>query len=161
VGRGVLISSLAPGEVRALTGERPDAPANEAAELLAYVYFYDQRGGGVETAFKGDKYGLGITQRNKKRFEAQQMRVQLNTLAHNVLVWGQDWLAPVAPRVSRLGIQRLVRDVFGVSGTVEWARSGRVERITLNPADRLAHGLRIALQNLVGAEHVAVTLGET
>jgi hypothetical protein len=44
------------------------------------------RGGGVETAFKDDKQGLGITKRNKKRFEAQQMVMLLNLLAHNVLM---------------------------------------------------------------------------
>jgi hypothetical protein len=69
--------------------------------VLADVYFYDQRGGGVETSVKGDKQGLGITKRNKKRFEAQQMLVQLASLAHNGLVWGRHWLAPAAPGVSQ------------------------------------------------------------
>jgi hypothetical protein len=158
---GVLISTLEPEEARGLAGQGPDAPTDETAELLAYVYFYDQRGGWVETAFKEDKQGLGITKRNKKRWEAQQMLVQLNALAHNVLIWGREWLIPAAPAVSRLGVKRLVRDVFGVSGTVAWERSGQVRGISLNPADRLAHRLRIALQSLVGAEHVAVILGET
>jgi hypothetical protein len=45
--------------------------SNPHATLFAYVYFYDQRGGGVETSLKQDKQGLGITKRNKKRFEAQ------------------------------------------------------------------------------------------
>jgi hypothetical protein len=36
----------------------PDA--DPATVLLAYVYLYDQRGGGVETSFKGDHQGLGI-----------------------------------------------------------------------------------------------------
>jgi hypothetical protein len=44
--------------------------ADPVAVLAAYVTFYDQRGGGIETSFKGDKQGLGLTQRNKKRFEA-------------------------------------------------------------------------------------------
>jgi hypothetical protein len=158
---GVLISTLAPEEVRALLGKGTDVPTDEAAELLAYVYFYDQRGGGVETAIKEDKQGLGITKRNKKRFEAQQMLVQLNALAHNVLIWGRGWLIPAAPAVRRLGVKRLVRDVFGVSGTVAWDRTGQVRQISLNPADRLAHRLQIALQALVGADRVAVSLGET
>jgi hypothetical protein len=43
--------------------------------------------GGVETSFKGDKQGLGIGKRNKKRFEIQQMVMLLGSLAHNVVVW--------------------------------------------------------------------------
>ncbi len=59
-GIGVLISTLSPEEVLALTQPtaRPDADA--ATILLAYVSLYDQRGGGVETSFKGDHQGLGI-----------------------------------------------------------------------------------------------------
>jgi len=34
----------------------PDA----AVVLVAYVRFYDARGGGVETSFKNDKQGLGL-----------------------------------------------------------------------------------------------------
>jgi hypothetical protein len=49
-----------------------DKLQDPVAVLLAYVYFYDPRGGGVETEFKEDKQGLGINKRNKKRFEAQQ-----------------------------------------------------------------------------------------
>ncbi|HEX9923536.1 MAG TPA: hypothetical protein VGD99_12840 [Anaerolineae bacterium] len=50
--------------------------------------------------------------RNKKRFEAQQVLIQLEALAHNVLVWARQWLAPRCPKIARLGIKRLVRDVF-------------------------------------------------
>ena len=64
---------------------------------MAYVYFYDQRGGGVETAFKEDKDGLGLCRRSKKRFAAQQMVVYLNTMAHNVLHWARNWLIPQFP----------------------------------------------------------------
>ncbi len=65
---------------------------------MAYVYFYDQRGGGVETSLKQDKQGVGLTKRTKKRFEAQQIVVQLSTLAHNVIVWAKGWLAPYTPK---------------------------------------------------------------
>ena len=54
---------------------------------------------------KGDKQGLGITKRNKKRFEAQQMLVQLGALAHNVLVWAREWLAPLAPLLADAGAE--------------------------------------------------------
>jgi hypothetical protein len=78
--------------------------------LLAYVTFSDQRGGGIETTCKGDKQGLGLTKRNKKRFEAQHMLTLLGSLAHNVVVWARHWLA--VPQVQQCGILRMVRDVF-------------------------------------------------
>src|SRR6266568_4308837 len=66
-GIGVLISTLIPQEVLALTQPKASLNADPATVLLAYVYLYDQRGGGVETSFKGDHQGLGSTTRNKKR----------------------------------------------------------------------------------------------
>ncbi len=63
--------------------------------------------------------------------------------------------------MSGFGIHRLIRDVLGMGGTVEWDGSGRVGRITLNEADRLAHRLVTAFQTLAGAAHVVVSLGET
>jgi hypothetical protein len=69
----VIVSALALQDVLALTGQPPEQLADHHAALLVCAHFYDQRGGGVETAIKDDKQGLGITKRNKKRFEAQQM----------------------------------------------------------------------------------------
>ena len=97
-GIGVLLSTLTAQEVILLTRQPIDRVNDPLAVLLAYVYFYDQRSGGVETSNKEDKQGLGITKRNKKRFEAQQMVVQLNALAHNVIVWTRCWLAPHYPK---------------------------------------------------------------
>src|SRR5215212_4015881 len=54
-GVGVIISTLAPVDVLTLTNQPPLKITDEATVLLAYVYFYDQRGGGVETAFRDDK----------------------------------------------------------------------------------------------------------
>jgi hypothetical protein len=56
-GVGVLIATLAPHEVMALTQQPVDRVNDSTAVLLTYVDFYDQRGGGVETAIKGDKQG--------------------------------------------------------------------------------------------------------
>src|SRR5882724_5613282 len=47
-GVGVLISTLTPEEVVALARQPVDRVKDPRAVLLAYVYFYDQRGGGVE-----------------------------------------------------------------------------------------------------------------
>jgi hypothetical protein len=92
----VLISALSAEDVLALTQEPASSVDDQAKVLLAYVTFYDQRGGGVETSLKDDKSGLGLTKRNKKRFPAQYMLVLLGSLAHNVVVWARAWLSPSA-----------------------------------------------------------------
>jgi hypothetical protein len=155
-GIGVLIAAEA-----AAPGAQPATTAPSSAELLTTVYRYDARGGGVETANKEDKQGLGIGKRNKKRFEAQQVVGQLGRLAHNVVVWARNWLAAEAPQVRQLGVKRLVRDVFHINGLVERDPSGRICRIVLNQAHCYARRLRVALQALVGSEQVAVSLGQT
>jgi hypothetical protein len=158
---GVLISTLSTTAALAMLGPAGPPATGEAAALLANVYLYDQRGGGVETTFKGDKQGLGLTKRNKKRFTAQQMLVQLNTLAHNVLVWAREWLAERQPRLRAYGIHRLRRDVWGISGSVELDDHGRVTRIILNQANPLAHHCLPAFQSLFAAHDLVITLGET
>ena len=158
-GVGVIISTLEGVAVLALTEQ--DAAVQDAnAVLLAYVYFYDQRGGGVETAIKDDKQGLGITKRNKKRFEAQQMVMLLNTLAHNVLIWARGWLASALPQIERYGLLRLVRDIWHISGFVERDRHGHLSRIVLNQMAPLAQGLSAALQRLLTPTQVVVNLGQ-
>jgi hypothetical protein len=156
-GVGVLIAALA--APRAEEGSAGTPPSTAA--LLTTVYRYDARGGGVETANKEDKHGLGIGKRNKKRFAAQQVLGQLGRLAHNLIVWARRWLAPTAPSVERLGVKRLVRDVFHVNGLVERDPAGRICRIVLNQAHCYARRLAAALQALVAPHHVVVSLGET
>ena len=158
-GVSVLIVTLAPSEVLMLT--QPDAgpDSDPAGVLLAYVAFYDQRGGGVETSFKGDKQGLGITKRSKKRFPAQQMVMLLGTLAHNVIVWARRWLA--APKLTHYGILRMVRDVFHLSGFLVRDASGDIIQIVLNCAAPLAPFLRESLAALLASAHVAVCLDTT
>ena len=157
---GVIISALAPTDVIQLTRQPIDRVNDPHAVLLAYVYFYDQRGGGVETANKEDKQGLGLSKRNKQRFEAQQMVVLLSALAHNVLVWARQWLAPAAPHLEHYGIKRLVRDVGQISGSVVLTSAGQIVEIVLNQAAPLAAGLVPALRVLLAPEGVAINLGE-
>ncbi|MDQ2997822.1 MAG: transposase, partial [Chloroflexota bacterium] len=111
----VVRSSLTAEEVLAAVGLPSTRLQDAAAVLVAYVRFYAARGGGVETSFKDDKQGLGLTKRSKKRPAAQQMLTLLGTLAHNVVVWARGWLAPQEPQVRRYGMQRMVRDVFHIS----------------------------------------------
>jgi len=117
-GIGVLISTLSQQLVGHLTGLTREQLADPLACLLAYVYFYDLRGGGIETGFKNDNQGLGIIKRNKKRFEAQQMITHLNALAHNLLTWFQRAVASRWPAIAQLGLLRLIRDVLHLNGRV-------------------------------------------
>ena len=159
-GIGVLLSTLPFKEVILLARMPIDKLQDPLAVLLAYVYFYDLRGGGVETEFKGDKQGLGITKRNKKRFEAQQMMVQLNALAHNLIVWSRCWLAQRWDKIKRLGILRMVRDVFHLSGLVHFRDDGSIERIILQQTDPFASNLCAGLCLLLDPLHVGVNLDE-
>jgi hypothetical protein len=156
-GIGVLIAAVE--DAGAEQGRAGTAPS--PATLLTTVYRYDARGGGVETANKEDKQGLGIGKRNKKRFAAQQVLGQLERLAHNLIVWARCWLAQAAPSIAQLGVKRLVRDVFHVNGVVERDAGGRICQIVLNQAHCYAQRLCAALQALVSPQHVAVSLGET
>ncbi len=160
-GVGVIISTLPPREVLLLTRQPLDRAADPAAVLLAYVYFYDQRGGGCETAITGDKQGLGLTKRNKKRFAAQQMLMLLGTLAHNVLVWARHWLAPRCPALARYGLLRLVRDVGQISGFLRLDAAGHIVAVVLNRAAPLAPGLVAAWGVLLADDGIAVSLGHT
>ncbi len=155
----VLLSALSVQHFLALTGQPLALLDDPAAVLLAYVTFYDQRGGGVETSFKGDKQGLGIGKRSKKRFEAQQMLLLLGSLAHNIIVWARGWLAN--PALSHYGMLRMVRDVFHISGFLLTDALGQVVQIVLNPAAPLAPTLAHPLGILLAHTHVTVNLSQT
>ncbi len=156
---GVLICSLSAEQVLAVLGRPSSQAADPVAVLAAYVTFYDQRGGGIETSLKGDKQGLGLTKRSKKRFEAQQMVVLLGSLAHNVVVWARGWLS--SPQIQHCGILRMVRDVFHISGLLRFDAFGSVVEIVLNQRARLARSFICPLQALLVPLHVVVNLGET
>src|SRR5712692_1198990 len=156
---GVLISALSAQQVLTLTGQPLRLLDDPAAVLLAYVRFYDQRGGGVETSFKGDKQGLGIGKRSKKRFAAQQMGMLLGALAHNVIVWARRWLA--SPALQQYGMLRMVRDVFHISGFLLTDACGQVVQVVLNQAAPLASTLALPLRKLLVCTQVAVNLGQT
>jgi hypothetical protein len=159
-GIGVLISTVAQEEIGSLARIPAGQWQDPVVILLAYVYFYDLRSGGVETAIKEDKQGLGIIKRNKKRFEAQQMVAQLNALAHNLIVWSRKWLAQTWDKVEHLGILRMVRDVFHLSGLIHFRGDGGIERIVLQQADPFASGLSKGISPLLAPLQVAVNLGK-
>ena len=115
----------------------------------------------MEIEIKEDKQGLGTSKRNKKRFAAQQVLIQLEALAHNLLVWARQWLDPNCPKIARLGIPRLVRDVFQMNGFLFFDQTLDLLQITLNRADPLAKELSNGLAALLAHEHVGISLGET
>lgn len=156
---GVLISALSAQQALTLTGQSLSLLEKPTAVLLAYVTFYDQRGGGIETSFKGDKQGLGMNKRSKKRFAAQQMVMLLSSLAHNVIVWARHWLA--SPALHHYGTLRMVRDVFHISGFLLTDACGQVVEIVLNQSAPLASALVLPLRKLLLCAPVAVNLGQT
>lgn len=160
-GYGVILSTLSPKEVLLLTGGYEQEVNAPKAVLLAYVNFYDQRGGGVEIEIKEDKQGLATSKRNKKRLEAQQILIQLEALAHNLLIWARHWLQPNCPKLAHLGIKRLVRDVFQMDGFLIFDQVIHLLQIQLNRADPFAKQLTAGLASLLALEQVALSLGET
>jgi len=128
--------------------------------LLAHVRLYDQRGGGVETSFKGDKQGA-LGKRSNKRWEAQQMGMLRGSLVHHVLVWAQKWLAATTSAVQHYGPLRLVRAIFHISGYLLLDARGRVRQIGLNQDAPLAPVLLSPFQTLVAPAHVAMYLAKT
>jgi hypothetical protein len=103
--------------------------------MFALLYAYDLRSGGVETSIKGSKQGLGLTQRNKKRFAAQEMLVLLAQLAYNLVVWVRNVLAKQSPKLSGFGLARMIRDIFQIDGSLCWDAQGRILAIMLNKHD--------------------------
>jgi hypothetical protein len=157
-GGGVLLSNLAPKTIALLAGLQPDQFDDPLAILFAYVYFYDLRSGGIETGFKDDKQGLGITKRNKKSFTAQQMLCQLNALAHTLLIWFQQALAYTWPAIAQFGLLRLIRDLLHFNGRVFFDQFNRISTIVLNSTEPFAQHLALALRPLLSPWHIVVIL---
>jgi hypothetical protein len=156
-----LLSTLTPLQVFDLLGGSPKLFHDGRAIALAYAYLYDKRGGTIEIEFKEDKQGFGLTKRNKKRYQAQQMIVLLSALAHNVVVWSKEWLKGESSKIKKNGVLRMVRDVFAVSGFLEMGAKETIKRIVLSSAAGWARRCVNSLRALLKQQHVAVTLGET
>jgi hypothetical protein len=156
----LLLSTLEPAEVLRLLGRPVEQIEDEQAVVAAYAELYDQRGGTVEIEIKESKQGVGLAKRNKKSYTGQQMVVLLGQLAHNVMVWAKRWLLAETPKLKKYGVKRMVRDVLGVSGWVEY-EGQRLKRIVLNQNAALARQCAKSLGELLKAEHVSVILGKT
>ena len=160
----LVIARLEAKDILSLMGQ--PLQADEASIMAAYAHFYDQRGGGIETSFGEDKQGLGITKRNKKRFEAQRLLMLLGTLAHNLLVWSRRWLCQrstpaVASRLQQYGMKRMIRDLYHISGKLTFDRHGRLCAIAFPSSSSLARLMLETVQHFLALSHIAVTLDET
>ena len=131
--------------------------ARDRAEWI--VHAYDLRGGGAETQIKADKQGLGLAQRNKRSFVAQEMLVLLAQLAHNLTIWTRNALAVAAPRLAPYGIQRMVRDVYRIPGAVRFDAVGHVH-VTLSAHHPLAAAVVAGFRNWHLGDQLSVNLGK-
>jgi len=128
--------------------------------LFAALHGYDLRGGGVETSLKGSKQGVGLTKRNKRRFEAQEMLVLLAQLAYNLLTWTHDELARQVPKLGVLGKLRTVRDLFHIAGKIKFDAQDHVVEITLADSHLLAAPLVQALSSSLAQDGITLNLGQ-
>jgi hypothetical protein len=134
-------------------------PTNEFEDQLwLAVYAYDLRGGGVETAIKGSKQGLGITKRNKKSFAAQEMLLLLGQLAYNLIAWTRNGLAACLSKVRRFGMLRMVRDAFHIPGCILFNAQGQITEISLNHAHDLAAAFVRAFAYFLARDGTVVNL---
>ncbi len=122
----VIVSTVSDRELRRLNGLPQSKKLRAQERALLIVHAYDLRGGGAETQNKGDKQGLGLAKRNKHNFAAQEMLVLLAQLAHDWVIWSRNALVPHAPALAKYGIQRMVRDVFRIPGTLRFDAVGKV-----------------------------------
>jgi hypothetical protein len=155
----LLVSNL-PADALAQLAPPPLSGLDDVAELWLTIRAYDQRGGGIETSFRGSKDGLQINHRNKGCFEAQAMLLLLAELAYNLLTWLRSTLGPPTPAHPVLGVKRLLRDVLAIPGRITCTRAGQVRRIKLNAACAWAATVRDALAGSLASHGVSLHLGQ-
>jgi hypothetical protein len=143
----VIVTTLTDRELFDLGRQTPPTRRSARASLLAGLYAYDLREGGLETHNRSDKQGLGLSRRNKASFTAQEVLVLLAQLAHNVVIWSRNRLATTSPHFAAFGVKRMVRDVFHIDGCVSLSRSGCVRAVQLNPQHPYADPVQTAFRD--------------
>ncbi len=156
----VIVSSLAPEQVIALSGQPPEAAWEAEPIIQAYADVYDDRSGPMEHSFGEDHQGLPLCKRHRRAFVAQEVMLLLLGLAHNTLVWSREWLAEGYPQVHALGILRLVRDILQVPGLVTFDATDRLIQVEFNALDPWATELANAWQPVLAPLGITVTLAE-
>jgi hypothetical protein len=156
----VLIFTLTDALLFRLCGRVMPANPQPVDILLAALHAYDRRGGGIETANKGDKQGLGLARRNKHRFAAQEMLVLLAQLAHNLVIWTRNDLAQADVRLQKYGIVRTMRDALQIAGRIQVNAHGQVQQITLNERHPLASAFQAASAQWFANDDLSLNLGQ-
>lgn len=156
-GGAVIATTLSPQEVLALCSQRPESADDTDTLALAVALLYDQRGGGIETAFKEDKQALSLSRCNKRGLSAQKMISASIALAHNITVWAKGWLEATTKEIGAFGILRLTRDVFGIRGKVALAPS---TIITFAQSDPFAQKILTAFRGLFVPNECTLHLGQ-
>jgi hypothetical protein len=110
--------------------------------------FYDQRGG-MEVEIQQDKVGLQLVERRKQRWDAQAAWVTLTDLAHDLLRWSHDWMW-CDSRFASYGCLRLVQDVLGVPGRLEFGgpKGDKLQKVALLRTHPFAQELVPCLERL-------------
>jgi hypothetical protein len=155
-----LIFTLTDQMLFELLGQEVPTQLTDQQILMAALHFYDLRGGGLETQNKSDKQGLGLSRRNKHHFAAQEMLVLLAQLAHNLLIWTRNDLAATDPRFRKYGIQRTVRDVLQIPGTVQITAQGTIGKVRLNSSHPLAAAFQQSFSSHFARDDLSLILGE-
>lgn len=154
----ILVFNLDDDQLRWLNAQGKRSFSQPVDPIWLAVYAYDLRGGGVETAIKGSKQGLGITKRNKKSFHAQEMLLLLGQLAYNITSWVRNGLASCQARLRHFGMLRMVRDAFHVAGLLTFDANGHIVQISLNQAHELATSFIDAFASFLARDGTVASL---
>ena len=127
--------------------------------LLAVLYAYDLRSGGIETINRNCKQGLGLIKRNKKLFSAQMLLVLLAQLAYNLVSWTRLEMSRHVPTYRQLGTLRFVRDVLSIPGRIELDAQGHL-LIILNERHPWALSFATAFSSLLALDDLSLILGQ-
>ena len=154
----ILVFNLDDDQLRWLNHQGKQPLGWTADPIWLAVYAYDLRGGGVETAIRGSKQGLGITKRNKKSFHAQEMLLLLAQLAYNVTSWVRNGLASCRAKLQHFGMLRMVRDAFHIPGRISFDAQGHLIQISLNQAYDLAASFIAAFASFLARDGTVANL---
>lgn len=156
----VLVFNLTDFMIFQLAGLLMPRQFTEQELFSAIMKAYNLRSGGVETSIKNSKQGLGLNKRNKKRFQAQEMLLLLAQLAYNVTVWVHNLLAKHSTVIASFGMLRMIRDVFRISGKVQYDEKGNIQLIVLNQSHKLAKAIQDTWQFCFRRDDLSLILGK-
>lgn len=154
-------------------------------DIQSIVSDYDARGGRPESSFCQDSQGLSSVKRRKHSFLAQQMLMLLNQLAHNLILWIQNWLIEsiqtmseepviseqssesepfekslIIKTVKERGMKRFVYQLVSISGSVI-LKGQRICKVVFNPLYPLIKRIVIAFRTLLKPYGIMVSLDES